>query len=175
MSDLRELLQVVDQEDNPIGSATKAEVWKGLLHRTSGVLVFNKAGELLIQKRSNKLLFPFCYDISVSGHVKSGEGYLEAALRETREEIGIEDAELTELGGYYAEAEFDTSPNPVGLIVLRKFVKAYRLDIDYTPRELEKNEVDSVSWESIDWVKGMVNAHPDKVTDSLLEFSRRYI
>lgn len=47
--------------------------------------------ELLWQRRSDKIdRYPGDYDISAGGHVNLGESVVEAAIRETREEIGAE-------------------------------------------------------------------------------------
>ena len=47
--------------------------------------------ELLWQRRSDKLdRYPGDYDISAGGHINLGESLVEAAVRETREEIGAE-------------------------------------------------------------------------------------
>lgn len=47
--------------------------------------------ELLWQRRSDKIdRYPGDYDISAGGHVNFGESLIEAAVRETREEIGAE-------------------------------------------------------------------------------------
>lgn len=47
--------------------------------------------ELLWQRRSDKIdRYPGDYDISAGGHVNLGESLVEAAVRETREEIGAE-------------------------------------------------------------------------------------
>jgi isopentenyldiphosphate isomerase len=50
----------------------------------------NSSGKILINKRSvEHEIHPFCYDSSVSFHVKYGESYEDAAKRETEEEIKI--------------------------------------------------------------------------------------
>lgn len=54
---------------------------------------FNADGELefLWQKRSETVdRYPGYYDISAGGHVNLGESLIEAAVRECREEIGVE-------------------------------------------------------------------------------------
>ncbi|MBR3236077.1 NUDIX domain-containing protein [Candidatus Saccharibacteria bacterium] len=54
---------------------------------------FNNKNELefLWQKRSEKVdRYPGDYDISAGGHINLGESLTEAAIRETREEIGVE-------------------------------------------------------------------------------------
>lgn len=54
------------------------------------VCLFNKQGEMLIQRRSlEKKGYPGYWDVSVGGGVLAGEGGREAAMREVREELGI--------------------------------------------------------------------------------------
>ncbi|MHC5374751.1 NUDIX hydrolase [Enterococcus sp. LJL120] len=54
------------------------------------VLVFNSAGQLLIQKRKeNKFAWPNYWDFTASGAVDFGEEIYQAAERELFEELGI--------------------------------------------------------------------------------------
>jgi len=86
-----EIFDVVDENDEVTGTATRAEVHANrLVHRAVHVFVFNKRGDLLLQKRSMlKDLCPGLWDSSVSGHLDSGESYEAAAMRELGEEMGI--------------------------------------------------------------------------------------
>jgi isopentenyl-diphosphate delta-isomerase type 1 len=86
-----EFFDVVDWGDVVVGRATRKEVHaRGLLHRAVHILVFNRAGELFLQKRSKtKDTAPGAWDSSASGHVDSGEDYDACAVRELREEIGL--------------------------------------------------------------------------------------
>ncbi len=86
-----EIFDVVDANDEVTGTATRAEVHaQMLIHRAVHVFVFNKRGDLLLQKRSLlKDLCPGLWDSSVSGHLDAGEAYDAAAVRELDEEMGI--------------------------------------------------------------------------------------
>ena len=86
-----ETFDVVDANDIVTGTATRGEVHaRKLVHRAIHVFVFNKRGDLLLQKRSPlKDLCPGLWDSSVSGHLDSGEDYDAAAIRELDEEMGI--------------------------------------------------------------------------------------
>ncbi len=88
---MEEYFDVVDRDDAVVGRATRREVHaRGLLHRAVHVLVFNGAGELFLQKRSqSKDTAPGAWDSSASGHVDAGEDYDACARRELREEIGL--------------------------------------------------------------------------------------
>ena len=61
------------------------------MKRTSPVFFYNSQGEILFQRRSaNKRLLPNLWDTSASGHIDAGEEPIDTAVRETREEIGID-------------------------------------------------------------------------------------
>jgi isopentenyldiphosphate isomerase len=86
-----ELLDVVDENDNVIGQATREECHsKQLIHRCAFVLLFNSRGEVLLLKRAMKVdKYPGFYGI-VGEHVKAGESYEAAAKRGVKEELGID-------------------------------------------------------------------------------------
>ena len=73
-------------------SALKSEVHKnGWYHNTIHLWLYTKQGEILLQQRSQKKpIYPLLWDVSVAGHIDAGETFLEAALRETKEEIGLQ-------------------------------------------------------------------------------------
>ena len=103
MSDSHEMLEVVDKNGNVVGLVRRSEVHgnPALIHRVVHVLVFDRKGRLLLQKRSmNKDVAPGKWDTSVGGHVNPGEDILEAAKRETKEELGITGCSLSFLYSY---------------------------------------------------------------------------
>lgn len=87
-----ELLTQVDKNNIIIGGITrgKAHSSKDVFYRTVYIVIKNNLGEVLLQKRSpTKDLYPNCWDLSVGGHVIFGDSYLETAIRELEEEVGI--------------------------------------------------------------------------------------
>jgi isopentenyldiphosphate isomerase len=86
-----EPFDVVDEQDRVIGRAPRREVHaRRLRHRSIHVLVFDQAGRVFLQKRSQaKDSCPGRWDSSCSGHLDAGEDYDVAATRELREEIGL--------------------------------------------------------------------------------------
>jgi isopentenyl-diphosphate delta-isomerase len=96
-----EYFDVVDENDIAVDSQPGREcVNRGLLHRAILVFLINDRREVYLQKRARDVLFyPGHWSASVTGHVSSGETYLEAAKREVKEELGI-DCELRELGKF---------------------------------------------------------------------------
>ena len=87
-----EIFDVVNDRDEVIGQKPRSEIHRlKLNHRAVHVLVFNSRGEIFLQKRSMKKdCFPGAWDSSASGHLDSGESYDACAVRELREEIGLE-------------------------------------------------------------------------------------
>jgi isopentenyldiphosphate isomerase len=87
-----EIFDVVNERDEVIDRQPRREVHQlGLKHRAVHVLVFNSRGEVFLQKRSlKKDTAAGLWDSSTSGHLDSGEDYDACAVRELREEIGLE-------------------------------------------------------------------------------------
>ncbi|OGL78498.1 hypothetical protein A3J43_03925 [Candidatus Uhrbacteria bacterium RIFCSPHIGHO2_12_FULL_54_23] len=92
-----EIFPLVNERGEIIGKTTRREAHSNpaLIHPVVGIFVFNPRGGMLLQKRSaQKDLNPNCWTISVGGHMHYGDTPVEAAVREAKEEIGLEiDAE----------------------------------------------------------------------------------
>ena len=87
-----EWIDIIDSHENFMFKALKSEAHaKGLAHSSIHLWLYNNAGNLLIQKRSeSKKCYPNLWDVSVAGHVLSGENPIQAAIRECKEETGFE-------------------------------------------------------------------------------------
>ncbi len=88
-----EELILVDSDDIEIGSLSKAQCHDGdgILHRAFSLFVFNSAGELLLQRRSeSKRLWPLIWSNSCCSHPRKGEVMEKAIERRLDEELGIE-------------------------------------------------------------------------------------
>lgn len=90
-SDPNELFDVVNNDDEVIGTAKRHEVHEqGLYHRGVHVWLYTDEKELIFEKRSmTKDLYPGKLNATVGGHVSSGETYIETAVRELEEESGV--------------------------------------------------------------------------------------
>lgn len=91
-----ELLDLVNKQDEVIGTILRSEYGR-LVEENLGyirsveMLIQNDAGKLWIPKRTaDKKIAPNGLDYSMGGHVGSGEGYIESALREIKEELNLD-------------------------------------------------------------------------------------
>ncbi|MDA0316073.1 MAG: NUDIX domain-containing protein [Bacteroidetes bacterium] len=90
---MKELLDIWDASGKPTGQVLEKSIahQKGLFHPTVHVWFYTSTPSVLLQKRgANKETFPNLWDVSVAGHVSSGESILDGALREIKEEIGLQ-------------------------------------------------------------------------------------
>ena len=105
-----EALIRVDSNDREIGALSKSACHDGagLLHRAFSLFVFNRKGELLIQRRHpSKRLWPAYWSNSCCSHPRVGEGMDAAIARRLREELGLE-AKLEFVYKFEYRAEFGT-------------------------------------------------------------------
>lgn len=92
-----EYLDLVDANDKVIGKKLRSEIYAEKLSnfRVVNAFVINSEGKLWIPLRSpSKRIFPSCLDMSMGGHVESGEEYDTSFKRELAEELRI-DADVT--------------------------------------------------------------------------------
>lgn len=151
-----EFLDIVDENGIPTGKTILRESAhrNGIRHRTSHVWILrlhNGKAQVLLQKRNrNKDSYPGCYDISSAGHIPAEEGFLESALRELKEELGViaEKEELIYCGNrrfeyhdvFHGEEFRDNQVSNVYVL--------WR-DTEAEDFAIQKSEVDSVLW--MDW------------------------
>ncbi len=163
---MEEVLDVVDNQDNVIGQATRKECHKQFLrHRTVQILVFDMQGRIFVQKRSRKKdVFPGLYEASCSGHVQAGEAYRQAAVRELAEELGIthQEHELKELFTFKLRAK------PENEIITQFSLRCTCVG------QLQKEEVES--GEFIDWdeLVQRIEKNPRQFTPGFVAAFERY-
>jgi isopentenyl-diphosphate delta-isomerase type 1 len=149
MSD--EIFDVVDLNDQVVGCSTRRDVHqKGMLHRAVHVLVFNARGELFLQKRSMKKdCSPGAWDSSAAGHLNAGETYDACAIREVREELGLElSCVPTRLFKINACAETG-----------QEFCWVYRCESE-GPFQLDPDEIECGGWFSIERISKWLIERP---------------
>lgn len=136
---------------------------EGLWHRANYGFIFNKNGDVLLQKRSkNKKLWPDLWDITAGGHVLSGEWGYQALIREVNEELGIvlEENDIKYLVG-------STSVNIKGDVINKHFNECYIVtkDIDISKIKLQEEEVADIKWFSKDEILKRIDNNYEGLTD----------
>jgi len=94
------LVDVVNTNDVPVGVIARAEVFrKHASFRVAHDLIFNSAGELLIQKlAATRLRHPGYWGSSVAAYLFAGESYRAAAERRATQELGARGLDLDFIG-----------------------------------------------------------------------------
>mgnify|MGYP001812320510 CR=1 FL=1 len=92
VSSEEEPLILVDESDREIGHLSKGSCHDGdgVLHRAFSLFIFNSAGELLLQQRSEeKRLWPLFWSNSCCSHPRKGETMDVATERRLVQELGM--------------------------------------------------------------------------------------
>jgi len=157
MTATEETLVLVDENDRETGVAPKLRVHEeGLRHRAISVIVVNRRGEMLLQRRRlDKYHSGGLWTNACCSHPRPGETTADAAARRLREEMG-----------------FDCPLQPM-------FVTIYRAKVgDLIEHELvhvfggvhegavvpDPLEVDSYEWIGIDALRADMDARPERYT-----------
>lgn len=154
---MSELLDIVDEDGEPTGKAVDREVAHrdGVRHRTSHVWLVRRgptnALEVLLQKRAaDKDAFPGCWDISSAGHIPAGDDWKTSAIRELKEELGVEakPEDLHWLGKHKVEADGVFHGRPFHN---RQVSAVFVLPLDKLESEfvLQASEIEAVRWMDI--------------------------
>lgn len=137
-----ELLFTVDENNNSVDPRPRGVVHReGLWHRTAHVWIINSKGEILCQKRSMKKdSKPGLWEARFGGHLAPRADYLETAIVEAEEELGlkINRGDLKSLMVYKSEPD-------------KEFQGEYLLKWDGELSDLirEEEEVDELRWMKI--------------------------
>jgi len=99
---------LVNEKDEAIGTMEKIEAHeKALLHRAFSVFIFNKKGEMLLQKRAaTKYHSAGLWTNACCSHPQPGEDLLQSATKRLQEEMGFETS-LTKAFDFIYNAPFD--------------------------------------------------------------------
>jgi isopentenyl-diphosphate delta-isomerase len=102
---MEELLVLVDERDRPLGTAPKLAVHRaGTLHRAFSVMLFDRAGRILLQRRArSKYHSGGLWSNTCCGHPRPDEPLTTAARRRLSEEMGVS-CQLRPIGAFVYRA-----------------------------------------------------------------------
>ena len=146
---MQEMIELLDANRRPTGKLVPrgTTLLPGEYILVVHACIYNRAGELLIQQRSaQKKSYPGYWDVSAAGGVRVGETGRECAIRETREELGL-DVDLPETPAVTLtfEGGFDD------------FYLA-QADVPLEALTLQTEEVQAARWATRDEISTMLRA-----------------
>jgi hydroxymethylglutaryl-CoA reductase len=154
-----EELILVDSDDQPTGflSKLRAHDGDGVLHRAFSLFVFNRHGEVLLQRRAaDKRLWGGYWSNSCCSHPRRGEEIGEAAGRRLEQELGIS-AELRFVYKFQYQARFGDLGSEHELCS----VYVGRTEDAVTPNRTEVDDWKYVAPEQLD---RLLESEPDQFT-----------
>ena len=148
-----EYFDIVDENGIPTGETVEREKAheSGIRHRTAHVWIVRRVNgrtQILLQKRcKSKDSFPGCYDISRAGHIPAGVEYIDSAIRELKEELGVDirpealvycGVKTIVFDSVFHDKEFHD----------KQISKVFMLWLDMEEDEfsIQKEEIDEVRW-----------------------------
>ena len=146
---MAEMIDLIDADRVPLGRVAErgTPLRDGEHVLVVHVCVFNRSGALLIQQRSaEKKSYPGYWDVSAAGAVRSGETGREAAVREAREELGLN---VTLSGGAAVTLAFPGGFDDFFLT---------HADAELSELTVQAEEVQAVRWATRDEVCAMLRA-----------------
>lgn len=145
-----ELWDIYDKNRNKTGKTIKRgeRLKQGEYHLIVHIWIKNSNNEFLIQQRSEKVKNPLVWS-TTGGSAVAGEDSFTAALREVKEELGID---LTDKKGYLFEEGIYEEDNQQYL----SDTYLYFIDIDIKDLKLQTEEVKQAKYEKMSKIKEMM-------------------
>ena len=165
MSELFDVLNKNGEFTNQVETREECHK-KGLWHKAVVVFILSMDNKkvLLQQRSASKKLWPNLWDLTAGGHVLTGELGYQSAIRETKEEIGIDitKSDLEFIGASRSE-------NISGKIINRHFNEYYIVhkDLDIGDIVLQEDEVQDIKWIDKDEVISRINDNYRDLTDKV--------
>ena len=154
-----ELVDVVDMNGNPTGVVLdkKEARERNLIYKVIVVFVINDSKQVLFQKRSANLRYMPNRWALCAGHVKASEGLEDAAIREVKEEMGL-DVSKEEIHSF-GEVEDNIGENDSHLTYFF-YIKTNKKENEFI---LQPEEVSEVKWFDIDEMIDMIKNKDDRI------------
>jgi len=152
-----ERIVLVNKKNETIGTEEKMKAHRvGKLHRAFSVLLFNKKGEALIQKRTkSKYHSPGLWTNTCCSHPRPREEVKSAAERRLKEEMGI-NCKLKEVFNFVYKAKLDS-------LIEHEFDHVFLGKFDGSPKP-SKKEVADWRWVKLKDLKADIKKNPKKYT-----------
>jgi isopentenyl-diphosphate Delta-isomerase len=154
----QEILVLVDDNDNQIGTDTRenCHAGKGRRHRAYTVFLFHGRKMLLQRRSSKKLLWPGAWDVSYTSHVYPGESYQQAAERKAKQELDAKIGPLTDVHSFvYFAPQGRNAENEFCRVLVGEFDGKIKANREETSEE---------KWATLPEVEADLRTHPESYT-----------
>lgn len=147
---MKEYYALVNENDEIIGKISEDDKVEDYRQIRFANIILYKDDKIIVPKRTlTKKMYPGCYDFSGGGHVNYGEDYLDAIIRETKEELNISIYDIKELGYY------NPYKDNVGCFSKLYTAKYNEKEINYA-----KDEIEEIYYYSSDEILKMIKDTP---------------
>lgn len=163
-----EYVVLVNDRNEPIGRAEKlAAHQQNLLHRAFSVFIFRRTQvlELLLQQRAaHKYHSPLLWTNTCCSHPREGEDILKAGQRRLKEEMGLSEISLQDLGWFKYNAHFmnGLSEHEIDHVLIGSIAP----DQAFEPNP---EEVAATRWMTLPDLETELQLHPEHYTPWLKE------
>lgn len=177
---MEEFFDVLDENGEFVGEVvSRDDAHKnGVWHKAVVLFLVNSNKQVLMQKRSRfKKKWPSCWDVSSGGHVDAGELGLFSAIRELKEELGIE--VKPQDVRYISGCRSNNKNEKMWDAHFNDFFVAFN-DADISNIKLQESEVEEVRWIDYEEFKEMVTKKDSSLTtkweayEALIRYIERY-
>ena len=150
---MEEVLDIYTREGVHLGARPRSECHHdnpGFYHKPVWIWIVNDEGKFLLQKRSMaKKRYPGLWDIPSAGHLNAGEASIDGAVRETKEELGVD----TDPRDYRFLCEYIMDD-------AWEIAQVYLLKLNKKINEMnfQKAEVETAQWFSFDDFKKIIHS-----------------
>ena len=124
-------------------------------HRGISVYIVNSKGDVLLQKRSQNVdKYPNMWNVSSGGHVDAGEDSITTAIREVKEELGVDITEEQLELLYTTKSSYIPKPG----FIENEIIDVYLVKADIKVEDviLQKEEVSDVKYIAIKEFRDMI-------------------
>ncbi len=152
-----ELIDIINDDLSFVKTCLKSKAHKyGWLHASVHIWFYTNNSQVLVQKRSKtKTVFPNLWDVSVAGHIASGEKNITAAIREINEEIGlvVTENDLEYIGIFEESHQHNDEfiDNEIHHIYIGKLI------VDINELKIQQEELSEIKLINIDTFKSYLN------------------
>lgn len=155
---------------------------KGLWHRAIVVAIVNDKNEILMQQRSaNKEKNAGLWDISVAGHLSSGQDSLMAAAREINEEVSINLGQTILIKDFRFMYSFRKEQIFSEDFIERQFYDFFVLrqdNLDISTITYQESEVQAIKFVNVSQLREMIDSGlvvpREEVYEELINYLFRY-